>query len=395
MTCFAQKKGYDIRVQMGENAEMEGKSLYMESFYGDEENYIDSCRVKKGAARFKRNTLLADGYYLITDNQSIADSQIFVPVVVEQNRSFTLSPTTVTGSVENQTYRNFCERFSTRTSMELSTEERIFVEALCSANPNALVSKYMKLETYGLDSCDESDSRLLRHPVFNPLISNKLMSADIAAIDHVLDRFGATTEIGKYYLTKMMKFYNMDNNAPYDDVLVHLYDKYYKANNLQLFSDTYERTLRRAVDRKRHTLVGAKIPYLEAVNAEGKRESTQDPQHAYTVIWFWDPDCEDCQEETPILHKMYAEHAEDYDFEVFAHSLTADVERWKRTSKEWGLTWPNTCSEAGESNYDFIDYFNIVTTPCCLLIDKDHKIIMRQFTLEELEKFFQNNKNNE
>ena len=239
------------------------------------------------------------------------------------------------------------------------------------------------------------DSRLLRHPAFNRHITEKLMYADITAIDQTIEKFGAASEIGKYYLAKMLKHYNMDNNAPFDEILVHLYDKYYLPNHLQLYSDTYERTLKRAVMRKRHTLIGAEIPHLEAINADGKRETTENPQRSYTVIWFWDPDCEDCQEETPILHKMYAEHAEEYDFEVFALSLTADIERWKRISKEWGLTWPNTCSEMGETNYDFIDYFSIVTTPCCLLIDKDHKIIMRQFSLEQLEEFFQNNKKTE
>ena len=377
-TCFAQKKGYDIRVQV---PQMEGKVFYLVGYYGDGHNYIDSCHVKKGMARFKSGALLPDGFYLITDN----GSNIF-PIVIEQSRKFSLSPDAVSCSVENQTYRNYL-------SAQVPTDP-IFINALCSSNPNALVSMYMKLETYGLDSCDATESRLLRHPTFNRLISEKLMTADITTIDQILDKFGATSEIGKYYLAKMLKHYNMDNNAPFDDILVHLYDKYYVPNHLQLYSDTYERTLKRAVIRKRHTLIGAEIPHLEATNADGKRETTENPQHAYTVIWFWDPDCEDCQEETPILSKMYQEHSEEYDFEVFAHSLTADIDRWKRISKEWGLTWPNTCSEVGESNYDFIDYFSIVTTPCCLLIDKNHKIIMRQFSLEQLEEFFQNKQQN-
>lgn len=390
VTCFAQKKGYDIRVVFEENKIQEDQSLYLTGFYGDDNTTLDSCRVKKGTARFKSGALLPDGYYLITDKKEWRDyPPVNISIVVEQNRKFTVTPDAVTGSVENQTFRNFMTH-----DHPTRNDECIFVDALCATNPNALVSKYMKLVTYGLDSCDVTESRLLRHPGFNQLISGKLMSADIASIDKVLDTYGATSEIGKYYLGKMLKYYNMDNNAPFDEVLVHLYDKYYVPNQLQLYSDTYERTLKRAVMRKRHTLIGAEVPHLEATNADGKRETTENPQHAYTVIWFWDPDCEDCQEETPILSKMYQEHSEDYDFEVFAHSLTADIDRWKRISKEWGLTWPNTCSEVGESNYDFIDYFSIVTTPCCLLIDKDHKIIMRQFSLEQLEDFFQNNQQN-
>lgn len=387
ITCFAQKKGYDIKVL---NPQIEGKKLYLTGFYGDESIDIDSCRVKKGMARFKSRALLPDGFYTIYEDYQTHDplNSFFYgrAIVVEQSRKFTISSETISNSVENQTYQNYLLATA-------HSKDPILVNSLCESNPNALVSKYMKLETFGLDSCDATESRLLRHPEFNRYITEKLMSADISVIDQTIEKFGAVSEIGKYYLAKMLKYYNMDNNAPFDEILVHLYDKYYLPNNLQLYSDTYERTLKRAVMRKRHTLIGAEIPHLEATNAEGKRETTENPQHAYTVIWFWDPDCEDCQEETPILHQMYAEHAEEYDFEVFAHSLTADIDRWKKMTQEWGLTWPNTCSEMGETNYDFIDYFSIVTTPCCLLIDKDHKIIMRQFTLEQLENFFEKNKN--
>ena len=366
--------------------------LYLTGFYGDESSDIDSCRVKKGMARFKSGAMLPDGFYTIHEDLYTHDplnSFLYgIAIVVEQSRNFTISSETISNSVENQTYQNYF-------LATVHSKDPILVNSLCESNPNALVSKYMKLETYGLDSCDQKESRLLRHPDFNRYITEKLMSADIPTIDQTIEKFGAASEIGKYYLAKMLKYYNMDNNAPFDDILVHLYDKYYLPNHLQLYSDTYERTLKRAVIRKRHTLVGTEIPHLEATNAEGQRETTENPQRTYTVIWFWDPDCEDCQEETPILHQMYVEHAEEYDFEVFAHSLTADIERWKKISKEWGLTWPNTCSEIGETNYDFIDYFSIITTPCCLLIDQDHKIIMRQFSLEQLEEFFQNNKKTE
>ena len=93
--------------------------------------------------------------------------------------------------------------------------------------------------------------------------------------------------------------------------------------------------------------------------------------------------------ETPQLHQFYLENADKYDFEVFAVSITEDIDRWKKTCKEMGLSWINTCYAMGEPNYDFINYFNILTTPGSFLIDKDHKIIMRSFSLDELQDFFQ------
>lgn len=388
--AFAQKKGYDIKVQFETGTSLDGTTCYLTGFYGDEVNILDSVRIKKGIARFKKSALLPDGYYEI-GIKGYSKTTLSC-IVVEKNRKFLISNDTIINSIENQIYRNFLLYKSTISNS--SDEMNTYVNALRSTSPNSLVSKYIGLENFGLDSCDSSETRYLRHPEFNQLISTKLMSGDIAAIDQTLNRFGGASEISQYYLGKMMKYYNMDNNAPYDEVLVHLYDNYYVPNNLHLFSETYERTLRKAVERKRRVLIGTEIPALEAPNAEGKRESTKDLQRKFTVIWFWDSDCEDCQVETPELHKFYVENSETYDFDVFAYCLNDDVERWKKFTQEWGLTWTNTCSGTGDSNYDFIDYFNLVTTPGCVLIDENNKIIMRQFTLEQLENFFQNNYQN-
>ena len=108
VTCFAQKKGYDIRVVFEENKIQEDQSLYLTGFYGDDNTTLDSCRVKKGTARFKSGALLPDGYYLITDKKEWRDyPPVNISIVVEQNRKFTVTPDAVTGSVENQTFRNF------------------------------------------------------------------------------------------------------------------------------------------------------------------------------------------------------------------------------------------------------------------------------------------------
>ena len=69
--CFGQKKGYDIRVQI---SDQEGTSIYLQGFYGDESDYIDSCRVKNGTARFKSSALLPDGFYVISDKSEMTST---------------------------------------------------------------------------------------------------------------------------------------------------------------------------------------------------------------------------------------------------------------------------------------------------------------------------------
>ena len=380
-TAFAQKKSYRITFKWYQgNVSCEGKMAYLTGFYGDERQVYDSAVVRKGTSVFKGKEL-PDGLYEVSVAGMEAHS-----LVISESRQFTYwtdGVSHIEGSSENLAYQ--LAYFSINTTDGYIPEP---VDLEASSQGHDLVYKYLLLEYLGLEQCPYPDARLLHHPLFNQLISNKLQSEKIDVIDSVFDRYGMDTEIGQYYMAKVLKYYNMDNNMAYDDILLHLYDKYYLPNPLQLFSENYERRLAKGVERKRHMAIGAKVPAIEAKNDAGKTESTAAIQRPNIVVWFWDADCEDCLEETPILNRMYLEHQDDYDFEVFGYCITADVKRWKQISEEMGIKFINTCDGLGGSNYDVIDYFNILTTPACLLMDQDHKIIMRQFTLEELEEFF-------
>ena len=382
-TAFAQKKSYRITFKWYQgNVSCEGKMAYLTGFYGDERQVYDSAVVRKGTSVFKGKEL-PDGLYEV----SVAGMESF-PLVISESRQFTYwtdGVSHIEGSSENLAYQ--LAHFSINTTDGYISEPVVFET---HSEGHDLVYKYLLLEYLGLEQCPYPDARLLRHPLFNQLISNKLQSENITIIDSVFDRYNLDTEIGQYYMVQTLKYYNMDNNVAYDDILLHLYDKYYLPSGLQLFSENYERRLLKGVERKRHMAIGAQMPPLEAKSADGKLISTASIDRPNTVIWFWDADCEDCLEETPLLNEMYEKYQEEYDFEIFGYCITADVKRWREVSKEMDIKFINTCDGLGGSNYDVIDYFNILTTPACLLLDQDHKIIMRQFSLEQLEEFFNN-----
>ena len=396
--CFAQQKPYRITIKWNsEGSSYDGKMSYLTGFHGDEVQVYDSVVVRKGTSVFKGKSL-PDGFYQVKADYPSHDYSNLgalpqgrrapIDLVISESRKFTYWTDAAghfEGSPENEAYQLAHFQINTYDSRwpDITTLETASVG-------HDLVYKYLLLEYLGLDACTTPDARMLHHPLFNQLISDKLQSENITIIDSVFDRYSLETEIGQYYMVQTLKYYNMDNNVAYDDILLHLYDKYYLPSGLQLFSESYERRLKNGVTRKRHLAIGAQMPPLEAKSADGKLISTASIDRPNTVIWFWDADCEDCLEETPILNEMYEKYQEEYDFEVFGYCITADVKRWKQVSEEMGLKFINTCDGLGGSNYDVIDFFNILTTPACLLLDQDHKIIMRQFTLEQLEEFFNN-----
>ena len=177
------------------------------------------------------------------------------------------------------------------------------------------------------------------------------------------------------------------HNPDYDPALVYLYDQY----DHSWIDEGDARRYKRKIDNLRKVIPGAQIPELISHDIDGKAHSTLDIKAHYTVLWFWDPDCDHCQEMTPPLHQLYQEHGKDYDFEVFAVEVNDDYERWKAFSDKHQLwDWTNLSTSRGEANLDFIEYFDIMTTPVMFLIDntQKHTIIARQITLDELRSFF-------
>ncbi len=173
-----------------------------------------------------------------------------------------------------------------------------------------------------------------------------------------------------------------------DPFLLYIYDQY----DHKWIKETDVRRFQRRVDYIRRISPGAKIPELISHDIAGMPHSTNEIRNKYTILWFWDPDCDHCIEMTPILHKIYQEKHIQGDFEVFAVEVNEDYERWKPFSDKNNLwDWLNLSTSRGQANVDFIEYFDIMTTPVLFLIDnsQEHTIIARQMTLEELDRFFE------
>jgi thiol-disulfide isomerase/thioredoxin len=172
-------------------------------------------------------------------------------------------------------------------------------------------------------------------------------------------------------------------------VFVYLVDNYVTKTNTEFISESERSVFKRMADRKRATLVGHKVPVFESFTNERLKISTAEMPAKYTILWFWDPDCEHCIENTPQLYEFYSKYQNLYDFNVIACSVTEDYDRWIAFIKRYNLDWFNTSYAIAEPNYDAVDYFNFNDTPAIFIIDKQHTIVARQFPVEDLIEVFE------
>lgn len=409
---------YNIRVNTVQNSD----KLYLQGFYGNQYFIADSAVVKNGVATFKKSKChLPCGVYLLTFlDPTRTRAEVICEFILNRNGKLLIRHTQHTDSAsgylvndirtEGSPDNDILYSFRNRLMTVYTPDVREVCEEYLKTAPESFAAKYI-MAAYGsyqtdsdtpegaaakilqmIGDFDFSEPRLLHTPLATVrAIEQWVMRNDdtdtlIASMDHILNRCDNET-VRDFFLNRF--FTMMDIHDPVcDPVLVYLYDHY----SHSWIEEGREGVVKRKIENLRKVVAGAKIPELISHDIDGQPHSTNDIKAKYTVVWFWDPDCDHCQEMTPVLHQMYKEHAGEYDFEVFAVEVNDDYDRWKKFSDEHDLwDWTNLSTSMGEQNIDFIEYFDILTTPVILLVDNSnyHTIMARQISLSELQNFFE------
>ncbi|HNX21795.1 MAG TPA: thioredoxin-like domain-containing protein [Bacteroidales bacterium] len=422
--------GYSIVIEIKDS---KIEQLYLLGYYGGESFVFDSAFSSKGKYKFDdpKKDIPVGIYSVVTSkNQHLFD------IMVEKSKFFKIVSSEKTPllyqeikqSDENVMFFEYQKAFEDNQDltpfMETSPGSFLsnYVKSKHLFNPNIFVSGSFSIENsnttedidkqilkHYFDQITLQDPRLLRTPLlldinfyfvsmFDTMISNESEYYDY--LNDFLNRTIDTNnrqnslETQFYYLKKIMQQY-LYNSSKYDTLFVYLYDHYYKPDLDQwnIFDESDQRIFKSVAERKRRTLLGHVIEPIAVYDKYKNKLSTQNFNTDYTIIWLWDPDCDHCVEETPVLYDFYQKNHLKYNFEVLAVSITEDYNRWIKYINDNQLNWINGSYAMGDPSYDLVDFFDLLATPGIFIIDKNHKIIARQFPLSKLSEIFENHKN--
>ncbi|MBQ6071253.1 MAG: AhpC/TSA family protein [Bacteroidales bacterium] len=393
------QKGYRIKVK----TTMPCEKVFLYGYDGSQRLCMDSARMKKGSALFKSKADIPCGVYTLSSQSGGRP----VDIILNHDNKIAVTINGQTVSIEGSEESQLLNQFQALPGREWPQQSQEMAQSM----PQSFVGKYI-MANYGVsidnvtttlekmlalcEVTDFTEPRLLHSPVRTLLWADKpIRDEEITSTEEILDYLNTLLHrpmspiIQNHLIDKLFQALDV-HNPDYDPALIYLYDKFDKS----WIEEGREGRYKRKIDNLRKIVPGAQIPELISHDKDGKAHSTNEIKNKYTVLWFWDPDCDHCQEMTPVLHKMYQEHADAWDFEVFAVEVNDDHDRWVAFSDQHHLwDWTNLSTSMGDQNLDFIEYFDIMTTPVVFLIDnsKEHTIIARQITLDELEHFFEKN----
>ena len=420
MTSVRDRVNYHIQI-IDKDVISDQKVLYLEGYQCGTPCYLDSATVKNGKAKFKSKHPVDMGVYRLVYEKGGAPVWDII-LLKSHTASMTYRP--FFNKVGNYTcqsgyfamnYANLSDKiYKTPSALTSVDTFRQIVDSYIDAPGNMIEQFYMFdniLSAY-LSVLEKNPQQTIPKSIFDyvvskldlssplvwnsessihPFIAKYLTDNQIYDTEYLISTSESLLSACKehnqthYLAAYLFNAFWTTGEPTYEPVMLYLYDKY----DLKCWLGDRARLAKRKMDVVRKLAPGAQIPELTAYDIDRKQHSTNEIQTKYTILWFWDPDCDHCQEMTPILHDLYQEKADELNFEVFAVEVNDDYDRWTAFTQQHQLgDWINLSTSMGETSVDFIEYFDIVTTPVILLIDneKNHTIIARQVTLEEVER---------
>ena len=142
-------------------------------------------------------------------------------------------------------------------------------------------------------------------------------------------------------------------------------------------------------EKLRGSLVGDQGRNLKMQDQNLQPKSLYDIKKKYTFIFFYDPDCGHCREETPKLVEFYNKNKVKFDLEIFAVSADSSMKKMKDFIKEFKTNW---VSVNGPRSYTGIysKLYYAEQTPTLYILDSKKKIIAKKPPIDKLEEFLTN-----
>ncbi len=326
-----------------------------------------------------------------------------------------------------------------------SVEERIKKEAGGVDSVEAL-KRYLWYKNHYFDNFDISDPAMLRTPFYSNKVDYYLdhviiqhPDSLIQATDYLLAKTRNNKELYKYMLIHLFNKYARSKLMIAENVYVHLAQIYIR--DADWSSKEFINRLKSRIAKQKNCLIGniapdmhlavlpndsaainkLRIP-LKAMKEQGlelekKYPDFNDridklssllldymsyfPQYIdlkdidanYIILWFMDPECSHCRQETPELYKDYVDKLQKYNVVVLDVYLPRNTDDWARFCNHinkwfnfvekhqlYADGWINAWNPFDNHRFNY----DINATPKVYLLDKNKKIIAKNLGPKQL-----------
>ncbi|QQS51371.1 MAG: redoxin domain-containing protein [Bacteroidota bacterium] len=242
-----------------------------------------------------------------------------------------------------------------------------------------------------LDRLDLADYRLLHTPAYTSMVNeylDKVLPQQIEILTQTVNRMieSASRSENTYaflsqYLLK--KYSLLKNTEPYESVYLYLIEQYFLQKTHPSATNNDVLLLTKEHNSRKPLLIGQPAPTLKLSDENGKVIDTDSIQSKYLLLYFYQTDCELCQQTTPQMKKLSWLNKND-SLTVVSVCMGTNNESCKNYIQKNGLTnWVNLMDE--NQIHLIANSYNLRYTPCLYLLDSEKKIRAKNITVQQLE----------
>lgn len=442
------KKNYKIELKI---KGIEDSVLYLANYYGDKTILVDTA-VRKGKNNylFEGKKRLDGGIYIVVGEKKntvfeflISDSQY---LKFDSDMDNLIEKMEVKGSNENSLFFDYLAYSNIQFKQLKKYQQRIknlnpnhdsipiinkkieelnsdiveYKEAIIEAYPNTFISHFFlamkspenanksnatkedsiqafrNYKKHYWDYINFDDDRLIRTPVFHnkldyyfKAVAHPAPDSLINEIDDFLNRLDEKSELYEHSLWYLTLKFDQTNRMGYDAILVHFAENYYAKGKAPWLNVGVLKNILDEAKKRSNSLIGKQGPNLVMQDLNLKPISMYSIEKNYTILYFWDPKCGHCKEETPKLLEFYKQNTKKLDLEVYAICADTNMQAMRTYITKHKLDWINV---NGPRSYtqNFHELYNVYTTPFIFVLDENKKIIAKQIKSDQLLDFINN-----
>ena len=314
--------------------------IYLQKVVGRKLVNLDSAMVIKGAFSFCGRQDTAVHRYVTGKTE---DKRYRTDFLLEtgQNAMHLADESSVTGTPCNDAYHAFLTDYKT------AKKEEQAIYATRPENDEQIAEMMKKLNATHAQMCE-------------------------ASYNHI--SLNVTNHVGAYLFPEYIDFLSHEQQK---ELLAKMPEEF--KNNRQIAK------IIQRVEILDKTAVGQPFTDFEMPDSNGKMAKVSDfvNKNKYTLVDFWASWCGPCRAEMPHVIEAYKKYSKQ-GFGIVGVSLDDDEAMWKKSIKDWGMTWPHI-SDLKSFECAGAALYGINSIPSTVLIAQDGTIVARNLRGKALE----------